>query len=678
MLDQTPRIAAITTPLGENTLVLRGMSVTEALGRLPSFELQLLSEEETIDPRELLGKTATIRLNVGHSPKPRFFHGYMIQFGRSGVQDRYFAYQATMVPWLWFLTRTTNCRIYQQQTVPQIIEKIFKEHAFEFQPRLSGNYTPWEYCVQYRESDFNFVSRLMEQEGIYYYFQHEETKHVLILADSLGSHDPLPGYDQISWRAPGQHGDQEGREHVRDFVTQMNHLSGVFTHTDFDFTRPRVDLKTSSEIPGEYARPKGEVYDYPGEYVLHDDGEAWARTRMEEIHAQIEMASGWGDTRGLAAGCVFTLTDPCYPEQGGRYLVTSVRHALLSNEYETGRKEEAPPYGCQFLAQPAERVYRPARITPKPRTYGVQTAIIVGPKGSEIYNDEYGRVKVHFHWDRYDHRDENSSCWIRVAQIWAGWRWGATFTPRVGQEVIVDFLEGDPDQPIIIGSVYNGVQMPPYLGKGFDPKHKNDPNVSGIKSCSTKGGQGYNELRFDDTKGKEQIFIHAEKDIDTRVRSDTRTDVGGSINLIVGFQDKSGELHGFVKEKIFRTKITHALKTVAVQADAEHVIYVGKQGEACKQIMVESGEMRTTAEKLFSVKTPATIVLDGGAEICLTCGPSFIKLTPAGIFINGPMVYINSGGESTSGSDVTYLAPLEPNAADDSKSGFPSAPPPTQ
>ena len=236
----------------------------------------------------------------------------------------------------------------------------------------------------------------------------------------------------------------------------------------------------------------------------------------------------------------------------------------------------------------------------------------------------------------------------------------------------MNFLEGDPDQPLIIGSVYNGDQMLPYLGEGLDPKHKHDPKVSGVKSCSTKGGEGYNELRFDDNKGKEEIFIHAEKDLDTRVKNDTRTDVGGSMHLTVGFQDAQGELHGFIKEKIFRTKITHALKTVAVHADQEHVIYVGK--EEVKQIMIKDGRMRTTTGRLFSVDSGGTVVLEAATEVCLTCGPSFIKLTPMAIYISGPTVFINSGGERTTAENVSYLAPLEPDAADNSKSGSPSNP----
>src|SRR6266478_2025997 len=474
--DQKNRIASVKTPFGPDEVGLLSLEGTETLGRLPSFELQLISETKSLNPKQILGQTVGVTLNLGNG-KQRYFHGHAIQFGRATFRDRYFVYQATVVPWLWFLTRATNCRIFQNKSVVDIVQKVCKDHGFDqIELRLKGNYTSWEYCVQYRETDFNFVSRLLEQEGIYYFFKYEEDKHTLILADSPSSHQPFPDYEQVKLRPISRVAAAEERERIRDFASEMKHVSGMFTHTDYDFEKPRSDLKTQSQMSGQYAKSSFEVYDYPGEYVKHDDGETWARTRMEEIHAEIEQGTGWGDSRGIAPGSIFTLEDSPFSQDNRSYLVTSVQYELRPTEFETGSEGSDQVFQCQFVVQPSDTQFRPARVTQKPKTLGVQTAVVVGQQGDEIYTDKYGRIKVQFHWDREGKRDQNSSCWMRVAQAWAGRRWGTTFIPRVGQEVIVDFLEGDPDQPIVTGTVYNAEQMPPYLGDGLDSKHANDPN----------------------------------------------------------------------------------------------------------------------------------------------------------------------------------------------------------
>ncbi len=558
--DQKNRIASVKTPFGPDEVGLLSLEGTETLGRLPSFELQLISETKSLNPKQILGQTVGVTLNLGNG-KQRHFHGHAIQFGRATIRDRYFVYQATVVPWLWFLTRATNCRIFQNKSVVDIVQKVCKDHGFDqIELRLKGNYTSWEYCVQYRETDFNFVSRLLEQEGIYYFFKYEEDKHTLILADSPSSHQPFPGYEQVKLRPISRVAAAEERERIRDFASEMKHVSGMFTHTDYDFEKPRK----------------------------HDDGETWARTRMEEIHAEIEQGTGWGDSRGIAPGSIFTLEDSPFSQDNRSYLVTSVQYELRPTEFETGSEGSDQVFQCQFVVQPSDTQFRPARVTQKPKTLGVQTAVVVGQQGDEIYTDKYGRIKVQFHWDREGKRDQNSSCWMRVAQAWAGRRWGTTFIPRVGQEVIVDFLEGDPDQPIVTGTVYNAEQMPPYLGDGLDSKHANDPNVSGIKSCSTKSGGGFNEIRFDDNKGQEQVFLHAEKDMDIRVKNDQHTVVQKNFSLKTG----SGN---------FKEQIT------------------------------DDGTHHVDCAQEFAYKT-VKIILTAEMEMHLKAGASFIKLGPDGIY----------------------------------------------
>jgi type VI secretion system secreted protein VgrG len=626
--DQTNRIASVKTPFGTDQVGVLGLEGEETLGRLPSFELQLISEKKSLDPKQILGQTVGVTLNLG-SGKKRYFHGYAIQFGRDFFRDRYYVYKVTIVPWLWFLTRTSNCRIFQNKSVVDIVQKVCKDDGFDqIELRLKGNYTAWEYCVQYRETDFNFVSRLLEQEGIYYFFKYEEDKHTLILADSPTSHQPFPGYEQIKLRPISRVAAAEDPEQIRDFASEMNHLTGKFTHTDYDFEKPRSDLTSRSQMPGQYSKSSFEVYDYPGEYVKHEDGDTWARTRMEEIHSQIQSATGWGDTRGIVPGSIFTLTESPFSEDNRSYLVASAQYELRPTEFETGSEGGDQVFRCQFEVQPSDTQFRPARITEKPKTLGVQTAVVVGQQGDEIYTDKYGRIKVQFHWDREGKKDQNSSCWMRVAQAWAGRRWGSTFIPRVGQEVIVDFLEGDPDQPIVTGTVYNADQMPPYLGSGLDSKHTNDPNVSGIKSCSTKGGSGFNEFRFDDNKGQEQVFIHAEKDMDVRVKNDQHNVIESNFALKVG----SGN---------YKEQITN---------DGTHHVDCAQE---------------------FGYKT-IKIMLTADMEMHLKAGASFIKLGPDGIYISGPMVYINSGGSADSAPSVNDGQAIDPDPTNNSKSGSPS------
>jgi len=674
LLDQTARQIALFSLFGDEKadLVLRSFTANEELGRLFQIDAELLSEKFNLSFEKIVGQNATIRLNTVQSV-PRYWNGHVSCFRQVGNVGPYACYQAVIVPKLWFLTRSADCRIFQNKTVPDIIKDVFKERGIDpIEDTLTATYPTWEYCVQYRETDFNFVSRLMEQEGIHYYFRHEKGKHTLVLADANSIHQPFPDYATIPLQ--GEDMTIVNKQILNDWSVAMEVQPSFYTLNDFDFKKPKTSLLGKAAILTE--RVEGgdhEMFDYPGEYTEAKEGENYAMARIHELNTGFKRAYGQGDVRGICVGCEFTLQGSARKDQNGKYLVISTVIQASAESYFSDTGDSAAAFSCSCTAMQASDVsFVPARVTPKPIIQGVQTAIVTGPKGEEIYTDKYGRVKVQFHWDRKGKNDENTTCFIRVAEMWAGKRWGSTFTPRIGQEVVVSFLEGDPDQPLIVGSVYNGEQMPPYLGEGWDPKHKYDPNVSGVKSCSTKGGQGYNELRFNDTKSKEQVFIHAEKDLDIQVNSEERKTVGGDVHLTVGYADKSGELHGYVKEKIFRSKSTHAKHSVGVHADQQHFIFVGEGSVA--QAMDQDGTIRTTADVLFSAKSE-TIVLDASAEICLTCGPNFIKLTPEAIYINGLMVNINSGGEASLGKGINYIEPLEPDTADDSKSGSPSCGP---
>lgn len=534
MATQQDRAIALKTPLGEDVLVLRSMTGTEELGRLYHYELSLQSDDNKIKVDDILGQNVTVRLDL-EDDKKRYFNGFVSRFAQTGRSQAHSTYQATIRPWLWFLTRRADCRIFQDMTVPDIVKKVFKDDGFtDFDASLSGSYDKWKYCVQYRETDFNFVSRLMEQEGIYYFFKHEDGKHTLMLCDSDKAHSALVGNEEVPFRPPS---DKVRDEHVYDWSITQEVLPGVYSLQDFDFEKPSADLAAQSKIKRKHANAEFEIYDYPGEYLEEKEGKGYAKARIEELQWQYEKVAGAGTVRGFHPGGLFKLVDYPRDDQNREYLVVSASHELYSAEFETGGGfGGGPTCVCGFSAIESKTPFRTPRMTPKPIIQGPQTAIVVGPSGDEIYTDKYGRVKVQFHWDRQGKKDENSSCWIRVAQVWAGKTWGGIQIPRIGQEVMVEFLEGDPDQPIITGRVYNAEQMPPY---GLP----DNATQSGIKSRSSKGGAdaNFNEIRFEDKKGSEELYLHAEKDHTNITENDRAEDVGHDRSLHVG-HDKSEKI----------------------------------------------------------------------------------------------------------------------------------------
>jgi type VI secretion system secreted protein VgrG len=515
-----PRMMEIVTPLGDDVLLFRGMSAREEMSRLFEYRLDLLSARDDISVDDILGKNVTIKLQLPDDTT-RFFNGYVTRFAQGGMYGRYNRYVATVRPWLWFLTRTADCRIFQDMKVPDIIKAVFADHpSADFKLELTGTYRKWTYCVQYRETDFNFVSRLMEQEGIGYYFRHTDGHDTLVLTDSTSKHTPVSNYDAIKYVAPNEQ-IKPYLEHISqwDFVREIE--PGVYVHDDYDFERPSVELKTNKTLSRGYTPSDYEVYDYPGLYLQRPDGEQYASVRINELGTQYETVHGSTNARGLTVGALFNLEDYPRDDQNHEYLVTGATYDLAFGDYEALPESAGTSYHCSFFAIPSTQQFRPKRVTPKPFVQGPQTAVVVGPAGEEIYTDKYGRVKVQFHWDRRGKKDENSSCWMRVSYPWAGKNWGAVAIPRITQEVIVSFLEGDPDQPIITGRVYNAEQMPPY----DLPANKTQ---SGVKSRSSKSGTAanFNEIRFEDLKGSELLTIHAEKDQSISVEHDESHTVG--------------------------------------------------------------------------------------------------------------------------------------------------------
>jgi len=514
------RLMQITTPLAEDVLLFQRLHVYEELSRPFEHQLTLLSAQKDINLDDVLGKPVSVQLGIPKG-KFRYFSGYVSRFAQSGMVGRYYRYTATSRPWLWFLSRTADCRIFQEMTVPDIIKQVFADHpTADFELKLSASYHKWTYCVQYRETDFNFVSRLMEQEGIYYYFRHDKGRHTMVLVDSTSAHSPYGDYGTIPYVVP-ERVRRTDQEYIDSWEISREIQPGLYAQDDFDFERPSAVLLTKKNVSRQHNEADYEIYDFPGEYLQKADGDHYAAVRMDELSTQFEIANAATNARGLCVGATFTLSDQTRDDQNREYLVLGANYDLEFSAYEGLSDPNPGTYQCSFRAMTTQQQFRPPRTTPKPHVTGPQTAVVVGPAGDEIYTDKYGRVKVQFPWDRYGKKNENSSCWMRVSHPWAGKNWGMIAIPRIGQEVIVDFLEGDPDEPIITGRVYNAEQMPPYALPA-------NMTQTGTKTRSTKGGDpsNFNEIRFEDKKGQEQLFIHAEKNQDIEVEHDETHWVG--------------------------------------------------------------------------------------------------------------------------------------------------------
>ena len=491
---------------GRATFHVRRLAFQEKLGEPFFMEAELYSDSFDVEHADVLGQHVTVAL-AHQKGDTRHFDGVAVSFAFAGAADNMANYVLKLRPWFWLLTQRVQCRIFQEKTVPDIIREVFGDASFsEFEARLNrSDYPTLEYCVQYRESDFDFVSRLMEQEGIYYFFAHEQGRHTMILCDGAGSHRKFA--DRYGDMRIARADDSEAAA-VFDWTVEHGFNPGQVTLADFNFKKPQANLLRSKSIKHGHTEDALEVYDYPGKYVEGAEGDAYAAIRMEERAARFAGARAKTRARWISSGHIATIAKVGREKYHGDYLVVEARLDI-----DAVAAQGADDFRCEFRALSSNYAFRTPRRTPKPVIAGPQTAIVVGKSGEEIWTDEYGRVKVQFHWDRDGNKDEKSSCWIRCAQMWAGKGWGGLFIPRIGQEVVVHFLEGDPDRPLITGAVYNGSNDLPYALPGEATK-------STIKSESSKGGGGSNEIRLEDKKGSEEIFVHAQKDQKIEVEND--------------------------------------------------------------------------------------------------------------------------------------------------------------
>nr|BEK79633.1 type VI secretion system tip protein TssI/VgrG [Enterobacter asburiae] len=615
----------ITVQLPVEGLLFWKLTGREAMSESFALTLTVLGTDARIDRSKLLGQPVTVTIPTQNLLTSRYINGKVTRVAVSAVEltgTRYAVYQLTVEPDLWPMKRDRNLRIFQGQTVPQIVKTLLGEHQVNVEDKLTGSYRVWDYCVQYQESSLDFISRLMELEGIAYHFRHEADKHTLVLTDAATQHQPFSGYEVIPYHQTPSGGstDEEG---ISQWALEDSVTPGIYSLDDYDFRKPNAWLFQAQQNPASPKPGSIDVYDWPGRFVDKGHGEFYARIRQERWQVEHQQIQATATAAGIAPGHTFTLTNAPFFSDNGEYLVTAAGYHFEENRYASGEGETI--HRTDFTVIPSAVVYRPAQTTAWPRTYGPQTAKVVGPNGESIWTDKYGRVKVKFHWDRLAKGDDTSSCWVRVSSAWAGQGYGGVQIPRVGDEVVVDFINGDPDRPIITGRVYNDASMPPWALPAAATQ-------MGFMS-RTKGGSvdNANALRFEDKAGAEQVWIQAERNMDTSVKNDETHSVGGARSHYV----KKNELHR-----------VEANQTQAVKGGTEILTRKGKLDAAVEQYVIASGT------KLRLVSGESAIELNANGKINLI-GKEF------NFFVEGDG-YITTGGKlhlNTSGTKPGTTAP---------------------
>jgi type VI secretion system secreted protein VgrG len=639
--SQDGRKFRVDTPLGTDVLLLERFTGTEAISTPYVFTLEMVSENAAIDPEALLRKRVCMSMELADGTM-RHVNGLVRRFSQGTIDGKLTNYRAEVVPWLWFLSLSSDCRVFQQLSVPDIVQKIFKEHGFtDFRVQLHGSYPQREFCVQYRETHLDFVSRLLAEEGIFFFFEHTEDEHILVLTNSAGEVKPCPGQP---WARMAQDAGTWQEEDVVTGLTaeRMAH-PGKVTLADYNYLTPAANLTALST-----GRAPEERYDYPGTYADRDDGDRYARLRLEAHEAEGFSIQGEGNCRAFQPGYRFELREHYRASLDADYQLLRVWHEGTSGGFRTGRGDDESDYKGRFEAIPFSVPYRPPFPASRPIVHGSQTAVVVGPGGEEIWTDQHGRVKVQFHWDREGKKDDKSSCWIRVAQPWAGKGWGSLTIPRIGQEVVVEFLEGNPDRPLIMGSVYNALQPPPY-----DPKAGGV--VSGLRSKTHKG-TGYNEMSMDDTAGKEMITIHGQYDMSTTIEHDRTESIGNNESVTIGV-DRTESVGKNESISIGENRTEDVGKDESVSIGANQTLSVGKDRTidvgANRTATIGKDDARTIGEnetaqvgKNATTQVGKKYVLDVGDEIVLKTGSSSITMKKDGtITIKGKDITIQGSGK---------------------------------
>ncbi|WP_250517082.1 type VI secretion system tip protein TssI/VgrG [Caballeronia sp. INDeC2] len=641
-------------PLGDDAVFMR-MSASEALGRLSRFEIAFLSTRNDIDPGTALGHNLSVTLDYPAGGS-REFNGIVttlrLLIPGDTTKNRMARYEAVVHPRMWLLTRAMHRRFFYQRTVPQIVSKVLESYDIDFRNACTASYAPLDHCVQYRETDFDFVSRLMEREGIHYFFEHGGGKHTLVLADSGAVHRPIAHYETVPFQA--WDGPEQDEECVYRWVSGATLETGRYEVNDYDFEKAQVSnsegLVSRATRSAPYDPPRYLMQEHLTGHLKAGDGERLARINVEIHRTRNDAIEGRATARGIAAGGLFRLRDHPGSKQNRQYLVTENHAEVVSDAYVSSNDPTQPIFDCSFRAIRSDNTFRSPRTTPAPRVAGPQTAVVIGPPGEEILTDQYGRVKVRFHWEQLTQTDSAGPldrCWVRVAQGWANRRWGAMVLPRIGQEVLVEFIEGDPDRPVITGAVYNSTNMPPY-------ELPAQSAVSTFKSQSTKGGNGYNEVRFDDSKGGEQMFFHAERDHETWIKHDALMSVSGERHVSIG----GGEFRatrGARNDSVMGDSTSRVLGRVSAASMTTHDQFVGEA-------------YSLDAGAAVRIKAGAAVEIEASATIALRAGASYILIGPETIEMSSFPIPLGPGVPPVPLA-VPPAPPAPPRDADDGTRG---------
>src|SRR5579871_423059 len=577
----------VTTPLGPDKFLLKNFHGEERISEPFHFTLELVSQDNAIDFTQIVGKSVTVSIALAGGEK-QYLNGICGRFVQAGSDARFTTYFAELHPWLWLLTMNSDCRIFQNMTAPDIIKQVFSNNGFtDFTDSLTKTYTAREYCVQYMETSFAFVSRLMEEEGIFYFFTHDSSSHKLVLADDSSAYQSCTGLDTATMQKEAW----SAEDIVTSSIVEQQVVVGQYKADDFNFTTPSTDL-TATASGSDTGRS---IYEYPGLYSTSSDGESVTSLRLTSLEVPRKSVRGTSYCGAFRTGCKFTLAGHGRADANAEYLLTWVSHSADPNALYTN----------SFEAIPTTTVFRPPRVTPRPVIHGSQTATVVGKSGEEIWTDQYGRIVVQFHWDQVGQSDEKSSCWIRVAQGWAGKQWGSIFIPRIGQEVVVSFLEGNPDRPLVTGCVYNAMQTVPYTLADEQTK-------STIKTNSSKGGGGFNELRFEDKAGSEEIFMQAQKDMNVTVLNDQTITVTNNRTVTVKEEDESLTVsQGNRTIKVSTGNETHEVQgtsSVTVTGDVTHT---------------DKADFSRTVSGNYTLKVSGNITIEASGSVSIKSGASF-------------------------------------------------------
>ncbi len=615
--------------LGKDTFLLTSFQGDEHISKMFNFHIEVLSENHDVLADDIVGKTATVTIQ---DQQKRKFNGFISQLWQGEAEaDNMRRYKMTMVPWLWFLQKTNNHRIFQEKNSKEIISQIFDDLGFsDFQFKATGG-EKREYCIQHNESDFDFVSRLLEEEGIAYYFKHEQSKHVLHLVDKKNAYEVCSETDLDYSQGSNPNSQLTSWEHIHEF------RKGQWTLNDYNFKEPDNSLIAASNTTSKFAKNKNfEHYEYPGLYKA-GSGANLVKVRLDAEEVQRDIVEASSDCSSFYAGGRFSVKKHSNKAEKGEYVIIGIHHSATDDSYYNVDKGVVA-YDNFFACIPSDVHFRPIQEHKRPVMRGPQSAVVVGPNGEEVYIDEHGRVKVQFIWDREGKMDENSSCWIRVAQSWAGNAWGSSFIPRIGHEVIVNFIDGDPDRPLIMGSVYNGKNKIPYPSK----------TQSGIKTQSTKGGtaQNYNELRFEDKKDAEQIYIHAEKNLDTQVENDETLTVDNDRTKMVKHDENStikNDRNKTVNNN--QTETVDGNKTINIGKDHRENI-TGKMTLNIEKDLRESVKGKYLEDVIEGYNLHAkTITMDADEKIIIKTGSAQIVMNSNGdITISGKNITVKGSG----------------------------------